>query len=339
MRIGFNPNKDRLQEPNDFYHQVIIPVHIPNQEGYFKDSFKILQLCLESLLKTSHSKTYIVLVNNGSCIEVINYLDDLYQQGKIHELIHTSPIGKLNAILKGLAGHNFDLVTISDADVLFLNDWQKETYTVFENFKKAGVVSPVPSSKMLKQFTGNIYLDNFFSKRLKFTKAKDKNSLQMFASSIGNIGFYKDIHLNKNLTISNSDDSICAVIGAGHFIATYKGNCFDGIKNRFSYYSLGGDSEKILLDKPAEDKGYWRLSTAGNYAYHMGNVLEDWMFETFSTIKENKTEINIPSNLTNKPNTYFRPFAVFLFRIMSQRAIWKLFLRYKGLTKEEAKEY
>lgn len=337
MRIGFNPNKDKPQEPNDFYHQVIIPVYIPNHVGYFKDSFKILQLCSESLLKTSHSKTYIAIVNNGSCIEVINYLDELYRQGKIQELIHTSPIGKLNAILKGLAGHNFDLVTISDADVLFLNDWQKETYTVFENFKKAGVVSPVPSSKMLKQFTENIYLDNFFSNRLKFSKTRDKQSLQMFAASIGNIGFYKDIHLNKNLTISNNN--VSAVIGAGHFIATYKGNCFDGIKNRFSYYSLGGDSEKILLDKPAEDKGYWRLSTAGNYAYHMGNVLEDWMFETFSTIKESNTEINIPNSLTNKPKTYLRPFATFFFRIISQKAIWLLFLRYKGLTKEEAKQY
>jgi hypothetical protein len=337
MRIGFNPNKDKPVEPNDFFHQVIIPVYIPNHEGYFKDSFQILKYCLESLFKTCHSKTYVTIVNNGSCIEVINYLDELYRQGKIQELIHTSPIGKLNAILKGLAGHNFDLVTISDADVLFLNDWQKETYTVFENFKKAGVVSPVPSSKMLKQFTGNIYLDNFFSKRLKFTKTRDKLSLKMFAASIGNTGFYKDVHLNKNLTISNN--AVSGVIGAGHFIATYRGNCFDGVKNRFSYYSLGGDSEKILLDKPVEDKGYWRLSTAGNYAYHMGNVFEDWMFETFSTIKESKTEINIPNNLIHKPNTYLRPFAKLFFKIISQKVIWLLFLRFKGLTKEEAKEY
>ena len=337
MRIGFNPNKDELLTKSKYFHQVIIPVHIPNFEGYFKDSFKILKYCLESLFKTSHSKTYFAIVNNGSCIEVVNYLDDLYRQGKIQELVHTSAIGKLNAVLKGLAGHNFDLVTISDADVLFLNSWQKETYSVFENFKKAGVVSPVPSSKMLKQFTANIYLDNFFSKRLKFTKTKDKNSLQMFASSIGNIGFYKDIHLNKNLTISNNN--VNAVIGAGHFIATYKGNCFDGIKNRFSYYSLGGDSEKILLDEPAEDKGYWRLSTSGNYAYHLGNVFEDWMFETFSSIEENKKEIEIPNNLIYKPNTYLRPFAKLFFKIMTQKVIWLLFLKYKGLTKEEAKEY
>ncbi|TDW47152.1 glycosyl transferase family 2 [Flavobacterium sp. 270] len=337
MRVGFNPNKDKLQEKNDFFHQVVVPVYIPNHEGYFKDSFKILQYCMESLFKTCHPKTYITVVNNGSCIEVINYLGDLYREGKIQEQIHTSAIGKLNAVLKGLAGHNFDLITISDADVLFLNNWQKETYTVFENFKKAGVVSPVPSSKMLKQFTENIYLDNFFSNRLKFTNTINKESLKMFATSIGNTDFYKDIHLNKNLTISNNGAS--AVVGAGHFIATYKGKCFDDIKNRFSCFSLGGDSEKILLDKPAEDKGYWRLSTPGNYAYHMGNVFEDWMLEIFFEIEKNKAEIKIPNNLINKPNTYLRPFARFFFRIISQKKIWLLFLRYKGLSKEEANQY
>lgn len=337
MRVGFNPNKDKLQKPNDFFHQVIIPVYIPNQEGYFKDSFQILKLCLESLLKTSHAKTYITVVNNGSCIEVINYLDNLYREEKIQELIHTSDIGKLNAILKGLVGHNFDLITITDADVLFLNDWQKETYTVFENFKKTAVVSPVPSPKMLKQFNENIYLDKFFSTQLKFTKTRDKHGLRMFATSIGNTEFYKDVHLNKNLTISNNN--VSAVIGAGHFVATYRGDCFDGIKKRFSDYRLGGNSEQILLDKPAEDKGYWRLATAGNYAYHMGNVFEDWMIETFSKIEENNEEIKIPINLIAKPTTYLRPFAKILFKIITRRVIWFLFLQFKGLTKEEAKQY
>ena len=37
MRIGFNPNKDKLQSILEYTHQVIIPVYIPNEEGYFFD--------------------------------------------------------------------------------------------------------------------------------------------------------------------------------------------------------------------------------------------------------------------------------------------------------------
>ena len=42
MRIGFNPHKDLIQEQSAYLHQIVIPVYIPHQEGYFKDSFKIL---------------------------------------------------------------------------------------------------------------------------------------------------------------------------------------------------------------------------------------------------------------------------------------------------------
>ena len=43
MRIGLNPHKDKLQEESDYIHQVIIPVYIPNMDGYFKDVFEILK--------------------------------------------------------------------------------------------------------------------------------------------------------------------------------------------------------------------------------------------------------------------------------------------------------
>ena len=43
MRIGFNPNKDKKLIKSDDFHQVIIPVYIPNNKGYFKDSFIILK--------------------------------------------------------------------------------------------------------------------------------------------------------------------------------------------------------------------------------------------------------------------------------------------------------
>ena len=147
MRVGYNPYKDQILE-GTYHHQVVIPVYIPNQEGYFKDSFAILKLCLESLFNTIHNKTFITIINNGSDQIVSHYLDSLLEEKKIHELIHTENIGKLNAVLKGLAGHNIELVTISDADVMFLPNWQMETVKVFKAIAKAGVVGIVPQFKM-----------------------------------------------------------------------------------------------------------------------------------------------------------------------------------------------
>ena len=337
MRVGYNPNKDKPLPKSDFTHQVIVPVYIPHQEDYFKDSFQILQFCLESLFKTSHSKTYITIVNNGSCAEVILYLNQLHQEGKIQEVIHTTAIGKLNAILKGVSGHQFPLITITDADVLFLNNWQKATYEVFEAFPKAGVVSTTPSSKVLKQFTSSVLIANFFSDKLKFTEVASPEAMQMFAESIGNKDFYKSIHLKKYLTITSKN--VSAVIGAGHFVATYRGHIFDKLKNRYTPLALGGASETMFLDKPVNDLGYWRLSTKENYTYHLGNTKEIWMDTIFENIAkvDGVEEIKLKDDVTSSKIRVFS-YNIF-YKLLAIKMIWRLFLQFKGLSTTESKLY
>ena len=337
MRVGFNPNKDKVLPKSDYTHQVIVPVYIPHQNDYFKDSFQILQLCLESLFKTCHAKTYITVVNNGSCVEVVNYLNQLHQEVKIQEVIHTTAIGKLNAILKGLSGHQFPLITITDADVLFVNHWQKATYEVFEAFPKAGVVSTTPSSKVLKQYTGNVIVSNLFSKKLNFKNVINPNAMMMFAKSIGNEDFYNATHLKKVLTITNKN--ISAVIGAGHFVATYRGSVFDLLNNRYSPFSLGGTSEALFLDKPVNDLGYWRLSTNDNYTYHMGNVKENWMQTIFESLNDNDTFEKTKFRSDSKHSFLVVYYKNILFKLLLFKPFWRLFLCYKGLSKEESKMY
>jgi hypothetical protein len=339
MRVGFNPNKDKPQEPNEFFHQLIIPVYIPNQDGYFKDSFTILKYCLESLFKTIHPKTYITLVNNGSDTITADYLNQLRETGKIHEVINTTNIGKLNAILKGISGHDFTFITVADSDVLFLKDWQKETYNVFERFPKTGAVCPTPSSKSLKSHTFNIWFELLFSKSLYFTKVKNPQALKAFASSVGNPEMYNEIHLQKYLTISNAD--FRAVAGAGHFITTYRKEVFEKRDVKYSNFMLGGDSESKLLDYPVVEKGMWRLSTEDNFAFHLGNVKEDWMQQTLEQIKPNdfypERAITLNKIKCSKIAFFFK-YKVFS-KIITQKKNWYYCLKLKGLSKEEAIKY
>ena len=338
MRVGFNPNKDKTLPKSDFTHQVIIPVYIPHQEDYFKDSFQILRFCLESLITTSHTKTYITVVNNGSCNEVILYFNQLQQEGKIQEVIHTTAIGKLNAVLKGMTGHQFPLITITDADVMFLNAWQKATYEVFEAFPKAGAICAAPSSKVLKQSTSSLIVSYLFSSSLKFTKVLNPKALQMFATSIGAPAFYSKVHLEKYLTISKKNSK--AVVGAGHFMTTYRGEIFDKLKTRFTSYSLGGNSEDNLLDEPVNDLGYWRLATADNYVLHLGNVVESWMQSELDTLKKcEDLEVFLRVENKKKPTRNWAFFNKIIFSFVARKPIWKLFLQFKGLTKEEAQNY
>lgn len=337
MRIGFNPEKNKVLDVNNYYHQVIIPVYIPNEVEYYKESISILKYCLASLFKTIHAKTFISIVNNGSCIKVVDYLDTLLKEGKINELIHTNNIGKINSIIKGLAGQEFPLVTISDADVLFLNNWQKETYNVFNCFPKCGVVSPVPNSKLLRYYTSNVMYEKIWSKSLFFTKVKNPEAMQKFAESISNSGLFNKVHLNKYLTLSKNE--FRAVIGAGHFVATYRNDVLNEMKKSYSKQKMGNSMEPFL-DRPTVKNGYWRLSTEDNYAYHMGNTMENWMKNIVDELKQSEDEFDYNANKILNINTPFYNFKIKWFsKLIFRNYFWKLFLKKKGLEKNEINSY
>ena len=161
--------------------------------------------------------------------------------------------------------------------------------------------------------------------------------MKAFAKCIGNESLFKAIHLDKELTITKQN--VTALIGAGHFVATYKGISFNILKQRFSTYSLGGDSEKLLLDKPATDLGMWRLSTQNNYAYHLGNVKENWMQDEFDNIMSDFSTFE--NSIDNREYSgVLNDFLMkFFSRLIFRKPFWQLYLRYKGLTSEEAKQY
>ena len=329
MRIGYNPHKDEAISQSNYLHQVVIPVYIPHQEGYFKDSLEILQLCLQSLLKTVHNKTYITVVNNGSCKVVMDYLDQLYHESLIQELIHTENIGKLNAVLKGLAGNNIELVTIADADVLFLDNWQFETTKIFRTLPKAGVVGIVPQFNMFKNKCGNILFDTLFSEKLKFIPIQSPSGLIRFYDSIGWDRSYNKDYLKYGLGLEHN--GVKVYVGSGHFVATYKKQMFQEMKSYLNY-KLGGDSENYLDTLPLQ-YDYWRVTTYDNHGYHMGNVIEDWMFAT-KHVENKRSAIDSGFKEQKRLNSLVvlfknKLFTAFLFN----DSISKFFYRWKNLPK------
>ncbi len=329
MRIGHNPNKDKKISESNYFHQIVLPVYIPNDKEYFRDSFKILKLCIASLLKTTHSKTFITIVNNGSCEEVRSFLNSLYNEEKIQEVIHTSNIGKINAILKGMVGHDFPLVTISDADVLFLNKWQEATYDIYNAFPKAAVVSPVPVFRKQMEYTQPIHFDYFLSKKIKFKTVKNPEAMTLYAKSIG--WPYLDKKW-KDVIMTLTENDITAVVGAPHFVATYKSELFDNLPSKFAENYLGNRMEQHFFDKSVQFFSAYRLSTNDNYAYHMGNVLEDWMEEKLGLLNQNKHSVkNVGFKKLLKPRINFLLKTKIINAVFSSRYFKNAYYKSKGL--------
>ena len=322
MRIGSNPEKDKQIEQKG-YHRIIIPVYIPNLEAYFEKGLEFTKLCLESLFKTTHTKSVITIVNNGSCQEITNYLQELYALGKVDQLIHNkNNVGKIDAVIPIARSASEELITIGDGDVLFKDGWIQAVEEVFVNFPEAGMVAPVPNPTFYRVHSENTLFDAFFKGKLRFQSICDKGDLLRFAESIDAVDtmYKKKSRLNSQLTVNRKEFS--ALVGCGHFVSTLRREVFDYAPAKPSRLAYAAKADKDYIDIPNDKAGLWRLATAENYAYHMGNTPQRWIYDEFDKIKGDISETkDIPAstkwniNLTVKSafnrlwlNKFTRPF-------------------------------
>lgn len=305
MRIGNNPEKENYKLIPENYHRVIIPVYIPNFDGYFKESFQVFKLCLESLLLTIHNKTRITIYNNNCHKDVEDYIKAKYEESIFIDQVFNSKVnmGKINAILSSVKGNLEPLITITDADVLFKNGWQQEVEKLFVSFPEAGMISPVPLNKALSIYNSNNWYFGFFKSKLKYREVIDPNAMYLFDLSLGNKDFvYNSDNYKKYLTIKSNINNDYAVMGCGHFVATLTRHIFDKGSNEPAFVKVSNGVESKFIDSPNENLGFLRLSTPNNLAYHMGNYIEGWMQLEFNKLNNELSEtfINI-QNLSFKP--------------------------------------
>lgn len=330
MRKGYNPYKDSPLENTSYTHQVVVPVYIPHLRSYFRDALRILDLCLKSLIRTSHKRTFITVVNNGSCMDVVGFLNGLFEKEQIQEVIHTANIGKINAVLKGASGHSMPLVTVADADVLFLTHWQEETLNVFNHYKRAGVVGLIPQFLSYQYNCENLLFDNFFNKQIRFAKIKNPDALVKFYKSVGWDDNYPKQRLEHSLCL-HQEKEFKAYLGSGHVVSTFKRGILNNVRIN-SKFKMGGDSEAHLDELPSK-LGYASLTTYDNFAYHMGNVWEPWMEEKFDIYHHDNKELKLqPFSSPRKPFKWEwkikRKVISYIFKRFKLRM---LFLSFKGL--------
>jgi hypothetical protein len=286
MRIGTNPVKDNNSVTVENYHRVVIPVYIPNFEGYFAEAFDIFKMCLDSVLLTVHSKTRITIYNNNCHPLVKEYIDAQYRaHPAIDQVFHSKEnLGKINAILSAVKGNLEPLITITDADVLFKKDWQVEVEKLFMAFPEAGTIAPVPASKTYRSHTQNVWGKYFLTGKMQFEDVQDPDGLIKFDRSLGNTkALYSAINIKKYLTVQ-AQNGTKACVGCGHFVATLRREVFDKGTSSPAFIKIQGGVEAVFIDKPNDELGFLRIATSGNYAFHMGNTKEPWMYEEFALL-------------------------------------------------------
>jgi glycosyltransferase involved in cell wall biosynthesis len=330
MRIGSNPNVNKSISVNDASHRVIIPIYIPNNEGYFKYSFNVLKVCIESLLSTINKDTVVSLISNGSTKEVNDYLADLYFNGKIDRVVFNKDnVGKMNAIIAETRASFEEFITYSDADVFFDKGWLFQTFQMFKNIPQAGFVSMNPTPNNYSHADSTI-VSNFWQVLFNTKKVNEVcvfDDLEHFHRSVGReICFTNNMFENHILCTKSKENYI---IGAGHFCCTIrKSPTLKYVPKEKSYIGVSGGSESIYLDIPFDKTGLWRLSSPKAFVWHMGNVLEkEWADEKLKSIANFKESEFSFHNISLNTSMRFVDFLPYALRCKIAVLLKKFFLK------------
>jgi hypothetical protein len=323
MRIGMNPQKQEKKIELQFQHRLIILVYVPEKEGYYQNIFEVFKLCLESAITTINKKCAITVVNNGSKKEVVDYINQKYANKEIDSVIHHNiNIGKMDAIIGAARASREPIITLSDVDVLFKYGWQQEVERNFKAFKNLGTVSPMAVKSAFRISNVSTQQQIIF-KQLSFTLEPIPENTEDYNLYLKSLNW--DITAEKNamwpVVKANNQK---AILGCAHQVLSINREIFfKTVPTKPSLTLIGQNSVYNYADGPIDFAGGLRLSTYHNYAYHMGNTVEDWMVKVqennIEKAKSQPGEI-IDFKLTFKPSKHYP----FWFK-MKEKIICKLF--------------
>ena len=327
MRQGWNPEKGAKKLDLATHHRVIVVVFIPNDKGFYQKSFEVFKTCLDSLATTINSDSVITVVNNGSFDKVTDFLAAYLKTGKIDTVIHhKNNIGKIDALIGAARGVREQLITFSDADILFLKGWQENVEEVFCNFKNTGSVSPIPSRLGLFAWTSSV-LANVLTHKIKFKYEQIPENFEPFNRYLESINWGLENNPNNLWPVVLSKKSK-AIVGSGHQVLTVlREIVLNYAPKKPSLTLVGGDSELKYVDKPIDVARKMRLSTYNNYAYHMGNEIEPWMNEaylkSFETFKKIQIDKNTIALISPKQQTFFK-YKIYAIRKLIVKKLFKI---------------
>ncbi|WP_168191373.1 MULTISPECIES: glycosyltransferase family A protein [Antarcticibacterium] len=302
MRTGSNPQKTQKKIALKTNHRVVVVVFIPALTGYYQNSLEVFELCIKSLILANNGHYSITLVNNGSCSEVEDLIES-YSSEEIDCIIHhRQNIGKIDALVGAARGAREELITLSDADILYKPNWDSAIYEIFNAFKKAGSVSPISFRHGLFYGTSSVFKQILFG-RIKFSYLPVPENFDDQNKYLSSINWNNEKNDQVKWPIV-SRNGVRAIVGSGHQVITIKREVlFSTVPKIPSLTLVGGDSENKYIDEPIDKAGLMRLSTYQNFAYHMGNQVEDWMHNIPSGQKLNIQSQDISPSEKKKRKT------------------------------------
>ena len=130
-RIGQNPLKWIKSDEKPRGITIVTVIHIPELSGFWKDALLVLEKSIDSLYENTSKPFDFMVLDNGSCKDVKNYLYDCYNCNKIQFLTFSRynmrKIGAMNYLFSVAPG---EIISFTDSDVYFEKGWLDATLEI-----------------------------------------------------------------------------------------------------------------------------------------------------------------------------------------------------------------
>jgi glycosyltransferase involved in cell wall biosynthesis len=141
-RIRPNPKKYLTNSFQPARTTVVMLTHNPAEGGYFEDRPVATKLSIASLVAHTEVEYDLMVFDNGSSPEMVEYLVDLKENGVIQYLyLSERNIGygaALNAAFNAAPG---EVIAYADDDIFFYPGWLRKRLEILDTFPSVGMVS------------------------------------------------------------------------------------------------------------------------------------------------------------------------------------------------------
>ena len=288
-RVGRHPLKTNevLPEYQPRRLTVATVVHIPVLEGYWTHSLEVLKLFFASLYAHTSEPFDLMVLDNGSCQEVKNYLLAEQAVGHIQYLIFSQnnlrKTGALKFLLEQAPG---EYITFADSDVYFLPGWLDDSLKIFEKFPEVGMVTASPLATNQAAAYRPILEVLRSQPDTQIEQGVDLIPDSWIAAHAASLGqsfqAYVSARLSAREDVRVTRDDVSMFLVSVDFQYTTTRRVVDAVMplRLRTGEQLRGDQIYIpVWETRLDEQGFWRVSTSNYGVHHMGNRPPDLVSE------------------------------------------------------------
>lgn len=278
-RIGINPARGKYSDYRPARVTTAILTYVPSLEGYFSERLEVLKLVFASLKMHTHLATDVLVFDNGSCPQAIDFLESLKAAGEIDFLLQSRQnIGKIGALKILFEAAPGEIIAYNDDDIFFYPGWLEASLAVLDSFPQVGMVSTDPVRN------ANAYARQSLDRLIANPPAGITCQQERRIPDAWEIDWALSTGRNPEQHLKDTREWLDVVLklerplgtleafgGSNHyqFIAR-KDVILKAMPNAWSGKLMGA---MIEMDEAIDQMGYLRLATSQRLSRHIGNTL------------------------------------------------------------------